>query len=177
MANCKKIKDDAINEINTSYNTIISSVAINIEDYRKKGLDPRKYNPGPGKPLVDLIALTDELNERKKQNIRDISKKVDEECLNDNEETLQTLVDLAVIWVTDGISTILPKHMTHIDVKEILNGKPLGGKNSVVNKLRDDMLDKLGLDEKNDITIAIKDPVKTTTKVVKDILSNVGIHI
>jgi hypothetical protein len=97
--------------------------------------------------------------------------------LSDNEEFLQTIIDTAIAFYTDGLSLILPKHMTHIDVKEILAGKPLGGDNSVFNQVRDSIMDGMGLGENNDLRRVIEDPVNTTTNTVRRILRGIGIRL
>lgn len=179
MADCNKIKRDGVKNLVDYYNGNISDVALLIEDYEKKGLDPTKFNPGVGKDLVNLIQLVEDFEKQKLKDISEFEKEVDENCSSDTEALLQSVVDYYTEAVlakyTKGLSLILPKHMKHIDVKEILDGKPLGGKNSMVNKFRDDVLKNLGLGDNNDITKIVKDPVKQTKKIIEKIIPKITI--
>ena len=55
------------------------------------------------------------------------------DCRNEL-KPVQDVVDYAVAAATGGLSLILPKRMTHIDMGEILSGNILGGKNSFFRK-------------------------------------------
>jgi hypothetical protein len=177
MADCNKIKNEGIKKINAGYNPIIEEIGKIIANMKKKGLDPRKYYDANKDEVIDLIAFVEDLNKEKKEDIKEIKEKVDNECLSDNEEFLQTIIDTAIAFYTDGLSLILPKHMTHIDVKEILAGKPLGGDNSVFNQVRDSIMDGMGLGENNDLRRVIDDPVNTTSNTVRRILRGIGIRL
>lgn len=47
---------------------------------------------------------------------------------------VQNVVDNMIVSMTGGLSLILPAHMTHIDMGEVLSGNILGGDNSFFRK-------------------------------------------
>lgn len=47
---------------------------------------------------------------------------------------VQNIVDGSVAYFTGGLSLVLPKQMTHIDMGEVLSGNILGGDNSFFRK-------------------------------------------
>jgi hypothetical protein len=161
MANCSKLKEEQIQISKSNWDKTIADVVIYIKDQVDKGLNPEQFNPGPGKPLVNLLKLAEDYkNERDNQAI-EISKQVDEQCSEDVVEITQLLVDLAIVKFTKGISLILPQHVTHIDVKEIFNGKPFGGDNSIVNQARGALMRGIGIDENSSLGKVILDPTGT----------------
>ncbi|MDC4206659.1 MAG: hypothetical protein MPW14_20245 [Candidatus Manganitrophus sp.] len=78
---------------------------------------------------------------------------------------LQKIVDGIVLFYTRGLSKVLPEKMTHIDVSQIMAGKPLGGPNAAVPKFREQTFKALGIDPKSPGTVGtiIKDPWKCLT--------------
>jgi len=105
-----------------------------------------------------------------------VNKKVNEEC----EESLafmQSVVDAAVATFTLGLSEVLPKHMTHIDIGEILAGKPLGGDNSIFNQVRDSIFNGLGMGENNDFRRWSENPIGTAKTDINNIFEDLGIPI
>lgn len=174
MANCSKIKEEQIKISTENWNKTLEDVALYIKDQLDKGLKAEEFNPGPGKPLINLLKLADDYRNEKNKQLDEISKQVDDECKEDAVEIVQTLVDLAVIRFTKGISLILPKHMTHIDVKEIFNGKPFGGDNSVINQARGAMMKGMGIDENSDLGKVILNPAKTAEDAWKNDNGDIG---
>lgn len=168
MADCKKLLEEQLDFSRTAWQKTLDDVAIYVKDQKDKGLDPEKFNPGPGKSLVNLYELTkDYITERDKQ-LKEIEEQFKNECNGDMVEIAQSLVDIAVARYSKGISLILPKHMTHIDVKEILDGKPLGGENSIVNQARGAMMRGLGIDENSDLGKVILNPTAVAKKTLDD---------
>ena len=61
---------------------------------------------------------------------------------------------------------MLPPKTLYVDMSAVLNGYPLGGPQSVVNKTRNDVAKALGVDLEKDngfIGNVIKDPLKPWT--------------
>lgn len=174
MADCKKFKEEQLEIAKSNWKKTIDDVAIYIEDQKSKGLDPEKFNPGPGKPLVNLLNLAiDYAKERDKQ-LEDIANDVDKECKEDIVEIVQSLVDIAIARYSKGISLILPKHMTHIDVKEIFDGKPFGGDNSIVNQARGALMRGLSIDENSDLGKVIINPAATVANTAENAKSEIN---
>jgi hypothetical protein len=83
-------------------------------------------------------------------------------CANDL-KPLQDAADGAVTLATGGLNKLLPERMTHIEIGEIIAGKPLGGEGALVPHFREQILGAIGL--KNDrgfVTTWIKDPIRCT---------------
>jgi hypothetical protein len=74
-------------------------------------------------------------------------------------------MDSAVGVYTAGLSRAFPKKTFHVDVSEIMMGKPLGGPNAAVPKFREQVLKMLGANKRNPGFIGnmIRDPWKCTT--------------
>jgi hypothetical protein len=76
----------------------------------------------------------------------------------------QLAADLGVIIGTAGTSLLLPERMPHIDMGEILHGKPFGGDSALIPKAREDLIEFVS-GHKNDngeIAVIIRDPIKCT---------------
>ncbi len=58
----------------------------------------------------------------------------------------QFVADAMMADLTGGLNLILPKHMTHIDMGEILAGNLAGGDNSVIRQPLGDFGQQIGLD-------------------------------
>ncbi len=178
---CKKLKKNSIERILNYYNQNISDFVLIIEDMEKRNLDPTKYYAGPNTELINLYELVKDFEAQKNSDIDETRKEIDEKCLNDEEELLQGLVtyytEAILAKYTKGLSLLLPKHMKHIDVKEILDGKPLGGENSLLNKLRDDIIVGLGIDKDSDFYKGLKDPLKHPGKLIPKKLPKLRIKV
>ncbi|KRE02999.1 hypothetical protein ASE63_26175 [Bosea sp. Root381] len=76
---------------------------------------------------------------------------------------LQDVTDAYVDILTGGLSKVLPKHMLHVDVGQILlAGKPFGGDGAIIPHLREQILAALGLKNDNGfITSLVRDPLRT----------------
>lgn len=139
-----------------------------------KGLDPTKYYDPVKDQVIDLVALLADLGATRDSQLKQLNDKVDKDC-QQTEDFLQSIVDLSVVYVTNGLSAVLPRHMTHVDVGEILAGKPLGGDNSVFNQVRGGILNGMGLGENNDLRKVVVDPVNTVKDSVNDALKKAGL--
>ena len=169
MADCNQIRNEGIKKIKAAYDPLIAYNGEIIADMRAQGLDPTKYYDAKNKQVINLVQFVQDLTKERNDDLQAIKDEVDAKCLSDNEEFLQYIVDTAVIFYTDGLSVVLPKHMTHINVKEILAGKPLGGDNSVFNQIRDSIFSSVGLGENNDLRRAVEDPVNTVRRVLRSL--------
>lgn len=125
---------------------------------RDKGLDPRKYPvvlPNGDVEVLDLVELAEKAVDQRAEAFRQISAGA-----SDCERGLkpyQDVVNLGVFFATGGLSAIMPAHMTNIDVSQILNGHPLGGDAALIPKMRDDILNGLGVG--GDVGRCIRDPL------------------
>ncbi|MEP4102587.1 hypothetical protein, partial [Paraglaciecola sp.] len=81
------------------------------------------------------------------------------EC-TENIKPYQKIVDEFAKITSGGLSEILPGKMGYIDASDILAGYPLGGKDALIPKARDQALESLGLGGNNDLGKIIKDPAR-----------------
>jgi hypothetical protein len=58
----------------------------------------------------------------------------------------QFIADAMMVDLTGGLSLILPKHMTHVDMGEVLSGDIGGGENSVFHRPLGNLGCQIGLD-------------------------------
>ncbi len=113
-------------------------------------LDPTKYYDAAHDQVIDLLALTADFAAQRDSQIAEIRKEVEQKC-DGTTQFIQSIVDLAVARYTKDLSIILPRHMTHIDVNEILKGHLLGGPNSVFNEVKNSVYRAMGMGENNDL--------------------------
>jgi hypothetical protein len=77
--------------------------------------------------------LRDQLRSAKSQKVNEANQQVISQC-KDELAPAQNIMDDIVAGVTGGISLVLPKGATHVEVGEILDGNILGGENSFFRK-------------------------------------------
>lgn len=174
MSICDDARKTGTDKINAAYTPLIEEIARIIKNMQDKGLDPHKFYEPAKDQVIDLVAFLADLGTTRNQQIGELNAKIDKECVQ-TQEFLQSIVDFAVLRVTHGLSAVLPKHMTHVDVGEILAGKPLGGDNSVFNQVRGAILNGMGIGENNDLRKAVQDPVNTIIDSVNNALKKAGL--
>jgi hypothetical protein len=126
---------------------------------KDKGLDPRKYPvimPDGSVELLDLLDVVEKLIKQRADAYSQIQTAGDD-C-NKGIAPYQKALDIAVFFSTGGLSAILPPSMTKIDASQILSGTPLGGPGALIPKLREDILNGLGIG--GDVACGIRDPLK-----------------
>jgi len=126
---------------------------------KDKGLDPRKYPiimPDGSVEVLDLLDVIDKLVRQRADAYNQIQTAGDD-C-NKQIAPYQKALDIGVFFVTGGLSKVLPPSMTHVDASQILSGHPLGGPGALVPKLRDDLLNGLGIG--GDVACFIRDPLR-----------------
>lgn len=163
----------ALDKSRAAYEPFINELVAFIEDMRKAGADPTKYYDPNGKKIVDLLAVLADLSARWAADTQEIIKQGEQNDSDDIQVVTQTLVDLALAYYTDGLTAVLPRHMTQINIKEILGGKPLGGDNAIFPKIARQVFNSLGMGQKNDIRRVIVDPVNE----IKKVLPNIKVRI
>ncbi len=155
-------------------------------------IDKQNKNPAPGQPKIDprhvydpthnqwndiLQLLNDTINQ-KQIALQNFDKKVSAGCLTPQTQAfLQTMLDAAAAYLTDGLSLALPAKATHVDFNQILQGKPLGGPNSAINAARDAVFNGLGIGPNNDLRKAASDPINKTKETVNSILHKAGLKV
>lgn len=169
MPSCAEIKAKGLQKIKDGYDPIIKENVTIIENMRARGLDPtRWYNPTTNQ-VVNFVAFVEDLQKERAVDLSNMKEKVDDECYDPDEAALQAALDLAVLWFTDGMSAVLPKHMTHIDVREILDGNILGGENSVFNVIKEKIFDSIGVGENHEFRRLTDNPGETVGEVAGNV--------
>lgn len=174
MSLCDDARTKGTEKIVAAYTPLMDEIARIIKNMQNKGLDPTKYYDPAKDQVIDLVALLADFGSTRDSQLKQLNDKVDKDC-QQTEDFLQSIVDLSVLYVTEGLSAVLPRHMTHVDVGEILAGKPLGGDNSVFNQVRGGILNGMGLGENNDLRKVTQDPVNTVKDSVNDALKQAGL--
>jgi hypothetical protein len=146
-------------ELDAKANPALAEIDNGIADIRKGGGDPDKIavkmSDGSFKTLPELrnLLLTQKAA---------VSKEIDDagaKCTSDL-KPFQDTTDAAVTLATGGLNKLLPERMLHVEIGEILAGKPLGGDGALVPHFREQVLGAIGL--KNDrgfVTKLIRDPL------------------
>jgi len=146
-------------ELETKTAPAFAEINKGIDIIRKGNGDPDKVafkmSDGTFKTLPELLQL---LTAQK----ADASKQIDDaadKCAS-GLKPLQDATDAYVAIATGGLSELLPKRMMHIEIGEILAGKPFGGDGGLVPHFREQILDGLGLKNDNGFVVQfIRDPL------------------
>jgi hypothetical protein len=135
-----------------------------IEEMRQHGTDPEdirfKTFDGSFKSLPEILrALTDQ----KAAMAKEIDAVADK-CAGEL-KPYQDATEAAVSIAFGGLDKLLPTRMTHVEIGEILAGKPFGGEGGVVPHLRNQLLNLAHIDvhTKAFVPSLIIDPWKTLT--------------
>jgi len=173
MGICDDARNKGIDTVNEALDPLINDAVTIIAHMRARNppLDPTQYYDAQSDRTIDLVAYVADLNQMKADQTQEVNDKVDSDCQG-TVDFLQTITDFTVSGLTLGISDLLPRHMSHIDVGEILGGKPLGGPNSALNQLRDGILNGIGIGPTSDLG----GPIVNPRRAVEAFLKNFGIH-
>ena len=156
---CVEAGDKGYQQINSVYDPKLDLFMKISGALKEKGFDPKRYpyvTPQGGVEPVDLVELVTKLAIQKASGYKQVAQAVDE-C-NKGFAVPQKITDAAVFFATGGLSAVLPDRMTHVDVSQLLSGTPFGGPNALIPKLRDDVLNGLGIG--GDVACIIRDPKK-----------------
>lgn len=126
---------------------------------KDKGLDPKKYPvimPDATVEILDLVDVIEKLSKQRAEAYGQIQS-ANDDC-NKGIAPYQKSLDIAVFFATGGLSAILPPQMSHVDASQILSGYPLGGPGALIPKLREDLLNGLGIG--GDVGCFIRDPLR-----------------
>ncbi|WP_338834462.1 hypothetical protein [Bradyrhizobium septentrionale] len=156
---CVEAGDKGYQQINTVYDPKLQLFMKISGALKEKGFDPKRYpyvTPQGGVEPVDLVDLVTKLAIQKSSGYKQVAKAVDE-C-NKGFAVPQKITDAAVFFATGGLSAVLPARLTHVDVSQLLSNTPFGGPDALIPKLRDDVLNGLGIG--GDVACIIRDPKK-----------------
>lgn len=70
----------------------------------------------------------------------------------------QGIMDAVVAYYTAGLSRALPEKLTHVDVSELMAGKPLGGPNAAIPKMREQVFKAVGAGGNSTPENILRDP-------------------
>jgi hypothetical protein len=151
-------------ELDAKVSPVIGEIDKNIDGLRKGGNNPDniaiKTQDGS---FVTLPQLRDRILSQKAEASREIDEAANK-CTSDL-KPLQDVTDAGVTIATGGLNKLLPERMTHIEIGEILNGRPFGGDGGLVPHFRDQLLGVFKIDPHNKGfgVGLIVDPWKTLT--------------
>ncbi len=177
MGKCDEAKNRGVEKISKGFDVLIEGAALNIAELKKRKLNPEKHYDTSLKKDFNWVKYLEDLGSEKAKAILDFINYIQNECYEAHEAVLQVATDKAIVYYTNGLSEVLPKHFTHIDVRKILEGKPLGGDNSIFNEVKREVYKVVGWGENNDLRKTFDDPVDTAKKVTNDIFKAAGIPI
>lgn len=156
---CKLARNDGNSAVNQYYNPRIKQVADAISEIRNSGGDPNAIAIKVGDKFYTLPELEAILRKEKNIGLAAVDASVDD-CLAEV-EPYQKIVDSFIDVSTGGIAKFLPGKMGHVDASDILAGYPLGGKDALIPKAREDILNRIGIGgENNEIGKRIRDPLR-----------------
>lgn len=162
QAVCANARSQATSKIDGVYVPMIDRWIKVSDALKKKGLDPERYPvliPNTDPPQIEVLNITDVVKKLASQ--RTAAYQQIDAGINDCNKgfaTYQKALDIAAFFATGGLSAVLPPQMTHIDASKILSGYPLGDKEALVPKARDDLLNSLNIG--GDFACMIRDPLR-----------------
>ena len=164
-AQCSAYGDKIREKVEEFFGPRLAETQSLIDAEKLAGRDPSMYSIQDGLATVNLIKLLEKINEMKALGMRNATShenSCDTEAVPNWIGDAQKVSDIALgiamlplILLTGNLA------MAHIDLGEVYKGKPLGGDNAFVPKMRDDVLDFLQIG--GDVRKFINDPVNTTT--------------
>lgn len=158
MSYCDDAENAGLAKIFQAVSPILNQTAGIIQKMQEKGLDPRKWYDIKNDAVVDWIKFLEDTATMKNEQDAKLKDEIRKNC-RQVQEYVDEMVAYALSCFTRGLSELLPKQMTHVDIGEILNGKPLGGDGSVFNQIRDDLFfTHIGIDPASAIGKAVSDP-------------------
>jgi hypothetical protein len=146
-------------ELSQKVTPVIAEIDKNIEEIRSRGGNPDNIAvKGQDGTFVTLPQLRDRILSQQAAASKEIDDAADR-CANDL-KPLQDVTDAGVTITTGGLNKLLPERMTHIEIGEIIAGKPLGGDGALVPNLREQIFAGLGLAKDNGfVTTFVRDPI------------------
>lgn len=156
---CEAKAEPLNRQIDAKIQPVMVEIDSGIAEARKAGRDPNnvvlKLPDGSYKSLSEL---RDILLAQKTAAQAEVAKAI-ANC-DKNLKPYQDATDAFVDIATGGLSKLLPPSMTHIDIGEILAGKPFGGDGALIPHLRERLLSALGLaNDRGEIVKFLRDPV------------------
>lgn len=173
MSFCDDAREAGLQKIEAAYKPFIDETSTIIKNMNDKGLDPTKFYDAKNNEIINLVSMLSDLLEAKRKSGDDVNSEVEKNC-EQAVGYIQKVVDLAVLGYTFGISEVLPKHMTHIDVGVILSGKPLGGDNSVFNEIKNQAFDLVKVGADSPLRKALNNPIESFKNELNNILRSLG---
>lgn len=155
---CNIAKNKGVENTNSYYNPRIQQVNESIDAIKKGGGDPNSIAVKINGKFMTLPEILAKLNRDKNISLATVDQGVSD-CVAAVKPYQKVVNEFANI-ATGGLAKILPGKMGYIDASDILAGYPLGGKNALIPKARDDALNALGLGGNNDLGKIIKDPFR-----------------
>ena len=154
---CVEEAQKAQNKVNGVYTPQLDGLRNEIKRLQDAGVDPNRYVVEFEGQFVPITYKASIVMRRYNNELSHVLKKA-EGCVK-NIAPVQAATDLTVLYLTSGLSMVLPERMTHIDTGQIIHGnKPFGGDGAFIPKMRDDMLDALNIG--GDVRTVIVDPLK-----------------
>lgn len=158
MSICDDALQKGLDMLDAAMDPLINQAAGMVKDMTEKGADPRRWYDPKNKKLVDMVQFLADLAEKKNAEVAGLRAKVEKDC-RQTTDFVQEVIDAVIASYTLGLSEVLPKHITHIDVGQILSGKPLGGDNSIFNVIRDQVFfESMGIDADSPLGRAVSNP-------------------
>lgn len=168
--------DDGIEKISAVFDPLIYAVEIKIGKLENAGLDASNYYDLEDDSFTNFYEVRDLYLENKNSTISEFQEKMDVE--------LERIIDLENQAVeppeeeelpVEQILFILIKSALENGVKIKVEGiewdskKPLGGKGSVFDDLRNEAFRSIGVDPESDIADILRDPVNSAAKLAENV--------
>lgn len=154
---CANDFEKASGEISSKSDPELKATAAEIKKLQGIGVDPNRYIvqfEGKDVPITVKYYVLASRKVDALQQAQDTASKCSKDVM-----PLRIASDLATIYLTDGLSLLLPDQATRVDWAEIIkNGKPLGGDQALIPKARDDVLNAVGLDKQSTPGHFLRDP-------------------
>ena len=117
---CDEARIAAHNTVMNKYNKLLSELDARIARAKTDGVDPANspYRDQDERPRsVDMIALRADLQTQEARDAGRADKQAARDCA-DSSEPIQDIVKRSEVLATRGISLVLPKHLTNIDLSQ-----------------------------------------------------------
>jgi hypothetical protein len=146
-------------EVDAKVSPAVAEIDKGIAEIRKGGGDPDKIAL---KMQDGTFGTLPELRDRVLAQRAAAIKEINDAAASCSKELkpFRDTTDALVTFGTGGLNKLLPERMLHIEIGEILAGKPFGGGGGLVPHFREQVLGALGLaDDRGFVTQLIRDPL------------------
>lgn len=171
-----KAIEDGIKKIEGVFDPLITATELKIGKLEKAGLDASKYYDLEDDSFTNFYEIQDLYVENKDKTIAEFQEKMDAELekINELEQQAQQPPEEETLPFEEVVFILVKSALENgVKIKvgdvEWDSTKPLGGKGSVFDDLRNEAFKSIGIDPDSDIADILRDPINSAAKLAENV--------